>query len=289
MPADITITPWSLKLRRLAAQSFGDHLAAHHFGHRAAAGVARADQQHHQARQPLERLLGNDAGRRISKFLPSTCTTVDGWPRRLWPSLSTNCTSSPSVVEHFLGGDRLGPAAGIGAGQARPARPASAGCRAPSDGPARAGRSCRWGRPPAARTAGSRRIRLSGWQSPATSVTGPGPAAAGQAPAQRAQVGNVVQHVVGAADRQRQGLAGRSALVSMTPGDGRFAQGAGGQTVNRFGGQGHQLAFGQGLNRSMDHVARIFGAADIDHKGGHTARAPSAAQLAATSMKLRRR
>ena len=44
-----------------APQSFGHRLAEQRLGHRAAAGVAGADEQNDYARQPLERLLRDDA------------------------------------------------------------------------------------------------------------------------------------------------------------------------------------------------------------------------------------
>ena len=41
------------------------------------------------------------------------------------------------------------------------------------------------------------------------------------------------------------------------------------QPVNRFGGQGHELPLGQGLNGPMHHIARIVGAADINDDRSH--------------------
>ncbi len=54
--------PVPLDLVWFAAQTFCGHDAEERLGHRAAAGVARADKEHHEAGEAAERLLADDAG-----------------------------------------------------------------------------------------------------------------------------------------------------------------------------------------------------------------------------------
>ena len=157
-----------------AVEPLGEHVAAEQFGHRAAAGVARADEQHHQAGQPLQGSLGHDARAKnlvAPPWPPGPPTTAgrSGTARRPPPGRARR-----RRCRDFLGGDGLGHSA-RGWRWSRPtARPASAARRASPDGPARAGRSPAAGETACRTFGGSCRTRLSGCESSTTSVTGPG-------------------------------------------------------------------------------------------------------------------
>ena len=108
MPAEMTDTPRVLQLVQRALQALGQTLAHQQLGHRAAARVAGANEQHHDARQPPQRRFADDALAQNLELI-----VLDAHDRRRLP------VAARTVVEHhghvaveashdFLGGDRVG-------------------------------------------------------------------------------------------------------------------------------------------------------------------------------------
>jgi hypothetical protein len=91
------------------------------------------------------------------------------------------------------------------------------------------------------------------------------PTSPGQALSQRTQVRNVVQYVIGTANGQSQGFARRAGLGFHDAGDSGLAQRAGRQPIDRLRWKRDELSFRQGLNGTMDDIARVVRAPNIDN------------------------
>ena len=108
------------------------------------------------------------------------------------------------------------------------------------------------------------------------------PAAAGQTLGQGAHVGHVVAGLVGTLDRQGQRMALLAALDRGQTLDRPLVQGAGRQAIDGLRGKGDDLAFDQGLNRLVNHVAQIICVPEINHDGWHSSTASKSFASAAS-------
>ena len=181
---------------------------------------------------------------------PPTKALRSGMARRPAPDRPAR----PRRRSTSLGGDRLRLARQIGAGQDQRAGQHPQHVQdhlvprhAEPDGPR--GTTICW------TAGGSRRSRLSGWQSSTTNVTGPGQHRRASRWARPLMSGDEIAGLVSALDGQTQRMAGATALHFHQPPHAPLVQGAGRHPIDSLGGKGHELPLHQRLNGLVDNVS----------------------------------
>ncbi len=100
-----------------AAEAFGEAFAHEDFGHGAAAGVASADEEHHDAGQAAERGFADDA---FAEDFEGVLFDADdgGWLAvAAWAIVEDHGDVAIEILQHFLGGRRVWLTAAVGARQ----------------------------------------------------------------------------------------------------------------------------------------------------------------------------
>src|SRR5262245_13285609 len=88
---------------------------------------------------------------------------------------------------------------------------------------------------------------------------GPGPAAPGQTLADRRELRYIIEDFVGAADRESRRAVELAVTNCQQALHAAFGEAAGGSDIDGFGREGDDFAFDEGLNDTMDRVARVAG------------------------------
>ena len=262
----------SVDLDGSAADPLRDQLPKERLRHRAAAGIAGADKEHHQTGQPAQRFLRDNAGMHHAKagIIDRDCRCRLGIPGAAVVDHQTHGRPGRLAAgDHVQRRDRRrvvcppGFSQHKGAGQHphavgehRVARHPQPQFPRPDDQPSHA----LW--QPMHEAVGMIVFHDDGHRS--------GPAPPRQPLAQRAQAGRPIKSFVGTFQRQRQprlpGPLRRQAAELLRS---RLVPGAGGDHVVGFRREGYRPALCQRLYRTMHDIAGIIGAAQINDHGRH--------------------